>query len=241
MAFFEHPSVTLYLVRHGQSAGNVDENLYRICPDHVIGLTELGHQQALDAGEFLRQELSGDQAMMLRSPYKRTRETEKNIYEKIDSQVIERIELVEMAEQQLGVFNGVPDDERASTFPREYARYKLQNDFSGSFWARPPQGESPYDVFLRAGAVASQIRSAHRRTGMARFILVAHGYFINCFIMNWCNLPFEWFSTNSYINNAEIVKIVGGEMQGVVFTPPVPTAEKPHAPNAHYPAQGEKT
>ncbi len=232
MAFIERPPVTLYLVRHGQSMGNIDQSLYRTQADHAIELTALGQQQADEAGQFLRQELQGQQATVLRSPYKRVRQTEEAIYQNISAQVTERVEMVEMVEQQLGVFHGVPNEERAQYFPHEYERYQLQNSFAGQFWARPPQGESPYDVYNRSGIIAGHIEKAYARNGTGRFVLVAHGYWIHCFIMNWCNLPYEYFRRDGYINNAEIFKLTGSEQNGVIFSPALPTAEKPHAPTA---------
>ena len=40
----------LILVRHGESQGNVDQNVYASVPDHALHLTERGWTQALCAG-----------------------------------------------------------------------------------------------------------------------------------------------------------------------------------------------
>lgn len=43
----------VFLVRHGQSAGNADKTLHLTQPDHAIPLTDEGFCQATHAGEFL--------------------------------------------------------------------------------------------------------------------------------------------------------------------------------------------
>lgn len=232
MSFFERPPVKLYLVRHGQSEANVDHNIYRTVADHGIALTAHGQSQASEAGLFLKSELeqTAPRVITLRSPYRRTRETEAAINEHISPFVDERIELVEMAEQQLGVFDGVPNDERAQQFPEQYRRFMMMHDFSGRFWARPPQGDSPYDVYLRANTVTGLIRFAAKRLKIDHFVLVAHGTWIPCFLMAWCNLPFEWYDSAPMMKNAEIIKVEGQKIVGTVFQPTSPTAEAPHTP-----------
>jgi broad specificity phosphatase PhoE len=44
----------IYLIRHGQSQGDVDQAIYRETPDHAIGLSDLGVEQARAAGVALR-------------------------------------------------------------------------------------------------------------------------------------------------------------------------------------------
>ena len=41
----------LLLLRHGQSEGNVDRKVYADVPDYALQLSELGRQQARDAGQ----------------------------------------------------------------------------------------------------------------------------------------------------------------------------------------------
>ena len=68
----------LYLVRHGESTQNVGINEQLRIPDHAIPLTDLGHEQASKAGEFLSKRLSSESIeniAMWVSPYRRTRET----------------------------------------------------------------------------------------------------------------------------------------------------------------------
>jgi len=43
----------IYLVRHGESQGNVDKKVHETVADHAIPLSDKGHEQALAAGKFL--------------------------------------------------------------------------------------------------------------------------------------------------------------------------------------------
>jgi len=40
----KHPRI--FLIRHGESVANVDKKVHLTVPDHAIGLSDLGHQQA---------------------------------------------------------------------------------------------------------------------------------------------------------------------------------------------------
>ncbi|XP_060182638.1 phosphoglycerate mutase-like protein AT74 [Lycium barbarum] len=44
----------IILVRHGESEGNVDKNVYATVPDHKVQLTKKGKEQAKKAGELIR-------------------------------------------------------------------------------------------------------------------------------------------------------------------------------------------
>lgn len=234
MSFFERPPVTLYLLRHGQSEANVDKNVYREKPDHSITLTKLGMEQAREAGLYL-QRLFAEQpneapAVVLRSPYERARATETQVAAAIHAYVTERVELPELAEQQYGLFDGVPPDEIAATFPNEYARYQLAQQFNGRFWARPPQGESLFDVYERVSDVANMIRFTYKRSAISTFVIIAHANVLRCFMMAWCNQPYETVVTQAVPGNSEIVKIKGQDIIGSVFKPTTATIETPHGP-----------
>lgn len=232
MSFFERPAVTLYLVRHGQSEANVNKNVYREKPDHMIGLTPLGTSQAAEAGQYMATQFSGtEKAILLRSPYQRARDTEDAIAETMRPHIEERVELPELAEQQYGLFDGVPPDELATTFPEEYSRFILAQKSLGRFWARPPQGEALFDVYQRATTVAHYIRFAHRRATINNFIIVAHGNWLQCFLMAWCNFPYEWIAKSRVPENCEILKVHGQEILGSVFMPTAQTHEAVHGPN----------
>ncbi len=58
----------LYLVRHGESQANADEEIYKSIPDHRIALTDKGQTQAAFAGKELNYTLQGS-TRIVHSPW----------------------------------------------------------------------------------------------------------------------------------------------------------------------------
>merc|ERR1712135_217640 len=65
----------LILIRHGESEANVDRNITAEVPDHSLHITPKGRQQALQAGENLKQIVGDESVTFVVSPYVRTIET----------------------------------------------------------------------------------------------------------------------------------------------------------------------
>ena len=63
----------LYLVRHGQSQANVDEEIYKSIPDHRIALTDKGQTQAAFAGKRPDHPRRSGRASRCRCPAARAR------------------------------------------------------------------------------------------------------------------------------------------------------------------------
>lgn len=83
----------IFLVRHGQSQANVDQEVNKRVADHAIELTEAGHKQATAAGKFLGDYIGemnppGEEwntlepVRLWHSPYKRAQQTTERIVEK---------------------------------------------------------------------------------------------------------------------------------------------------------------
>jgi broad specificity phosphatase PhoE len=65
------------MLRHGQSKGNINEELYSTTPDNAMPLTKLGWEQARWQGKVLKEQVlrSGESVHFIVSPYVRTVET----------------------------------------------------------------------------------------------------------------------------------------------------------------------
>ena len=66
---------TVFLVRHGESEGNVDKNIYEHVPDHALHLTPRGWQEAARGWRLIRERTGNETVRFICSPYVRTRET----------------------------------------------------------------------------------------------------------------------------------------------------------------------
>ena len=73
----------IILARHGESEGNLDESVYSRTPDARISLTQLGKDQAVEAGKKLKEEVINggpDETIYVYiSPYLRSKQTYQGI------------------------------------------------------------------------------------------------------------------------------------------------------------------
>ncbi len=185
-------------MRHGQSIANVDPSVYATTADHAVPLSELGREQAREAGEFLRERFAsrGYQDRRVRlwtSPYLRTRETADGIATACGSLITDRREDILLCEQQFGLFDGVPDADLPRLFPQEHAHYQKHERHEGRFWARMPLGESRFDVALRIRLFFGTIQRDAEKNDLHTVVVVCHGVTLRAFVMSWLHLTPEWF------------------------------------------------
>jgi broad specificity phosphatase PhoE len=165
-----HPAAgetTLYLVRHGRTAGNVHQLLYGATDDP---LDARGHRQAHLIAERLRREVRAD--ALLSSPLARALTTARIIGERLELGSVVRPELSEM---DFGEIEGLTVARIEAEHP-ELARrmYDVDDDEFG--W---PGGESRrdfHDRVLRAFQ-AILLDYPHRQV-----VVVAHGGVIGSFL-----------------------------------------------------------
>jgi 2,3-bisphosphoglycerate-dependent phosphoglycerate mutase len=217
----------IFLVRHGQSLGNVDQSVHKKMADHAIPLSELGRQQAREAGEALASYLfpKGFIATALApkfrvwaSPYKRTQQTADGFLEGFpDVLVRDRREHILLCEQQFGLFDGLTDEELRERYPEEHAHYAKCQDFEGRFWARMPLGESRFDVAQRVHQAFGTFHRDRDKHGIQDLIVVAHGTTLRAFVMMWCHKPVEWFEAEPNPPNCSIRLIEGATDRGYIW------------------------
>ncbi|MDX6213087.1 MAG: hypothetical protein QOF82_2174 [Frankiales bacterium] len=154
----EHqPPERLWVVRHGQSTGNVahavatasqSERLQLETRDMDVPLSDLGREQAGALGRWL----SGRPAdqlptVVLASPYLRAQETARIVLDSCggDASALTVRSDERLRDRDLGVFDGLTWRGIQAQFPDLAAmRSRL-----GKFYQRPPGGESWTDVLLR--------------------------------------------------------------------------------------------
>ena len=176
---------TLWLVRHGQSQGNVARDAAHEAGsleididirDVDVPLSELGFRQADAAGRWFAA-LPKDERpeIILCSPYLRARQTAEAICKAgalaggpAKSIIDERLR-----EREFGVFDRLTTLGIRDKYPEEAAhRAKL-----GKFYHRPPGGESWADVILR---LRSMLNTINLHYSDRRVLVVAHQVVVLC-------------------------------------------------------------
>lgn len=209
----------IFLIRHGESISNVGENYIKRIPDHLVPLTERGQMQAEKNGEWLanyckEKNIDLSRARIWRSPFLRTRQTSEGFNKSLGIKDIR--EDITLTEQQFGLFDSVPDEERRRIYPNEYFEYKRQCTNLGKFYARLPMGESPFDVAIRIHQFMGTIYRDFERHGVDTLFVFTHGTTLRTFLLRWFHYPTEWYEEEKNPKNCWIREIDGNRDLGYI-------------------------
>ena len=175
----------IWIVRHGQSAGNVARDaataarglLIDIAERDVdVPLSELGMRQA-DALAHWFCALPPEQRpnVVLYSPYLRAKSTAQIVLERMGRKDM----LAVVADERLREKEfGITDRLTALGIAHKYPELAEQRKHVGKFYFRPPGGESWCDVILRLRSVLDTITREYRRD---RVLIIGHQVIVNCF------------------------------------------------------------
>ena len=176
----------LWLVRHGQSQGNIARDAAHEAGLSVIDLdlrdvdvplSDLGHEQARATGRWFAA-LAEDEKpeVLLASPYVRARQTAEAICEAggLAGGAKPTILDERLREREFGIFDGLTTVGIREKFPEEAAHRRQM----GKFYHRPPGGESWADVILRLRSVLNTINLQYADK---RVLVVCHQVVVLCF------------------------------------------------------------
>lgn len=150
--------IFLSVVRHGRTAYNVDSRyLGALDPP----LDEVGLAQA----HALAGTLAPRPDVLLSSPLLRARQTADVLASAWGTDVVI---VSHFAERNVGVYEGLTQDEARLAFPRLW-----DGNVTRRWEIGPPGGESIEEVFVRVAAGLNQLRRAHPG---CEVLLVAHGF-----------------------------------------------------------------
>lgn len=188
----------IFLIRHGESVGNVNKEIYRTIPDYALDLTDKGISQAFNAGQELHKYITDVPVQYYVSPFWRTRRTFEYIrmafkFHKTYDRVYEDPRI---REQEWGHFRDDP------AFINQIQDYR---DHYGHFYYRFNDGESCADVFDRVSDFMNTLhRDFEKRDYPRNTIIVSHGMTIRLFLMRWFHTPVEEFEKWANPKNGEI-------------------------------------
>lgn len=175
----------IWLVRHGQSAGNVARDAAEAAAgllidiaerDVDVSLSSLGVEQSHALGAWFGS-LSEDERpnVVLHSPYVRAAETARIIIEHMGHPPMLAMQVDErVREKEFGILDRLTTLGINHKYPELYQ----QRQHVGKFYFRPPGGESWCDVILRLRSVLDTIT---REYCGERVLIVGHQVTVNCF------------------------------------------------------------
>jgi probable phosphoglycerate mutase len=175
----------LWIVRHGESAGNLAwlkaqaENSQRIGieeRDMDVELSELGRRQSRSVGQWFGDLPGNDRPnLVLSSPFRRTRETAELMVNAMGGGGFGPVLFDErLREKEFGALDRLTKTGIEALFPDQA---KLRTAL-GKFYYRPPSGESWCDVILRLRGALETICLHY--TGK-RVVVVTHQVVVLCF------------------------------------------------------------
>jgi len=174
----------LWLVRHGQSQGNVAREAADAAGHHEIAidvrdvdvpLSELGQRQAEATGRWFASLDEGQRPeVILTSPYLRARQTAEAICANGGLTGPTRLVIDErLREREFGVFDRLTTAGIRNKYPEEAAHRSML----GKFYHRPPGGESWADVILR---LRSAMNTINLHYCDRRVLIVCHQVVVLC-------------------------------------------------------------
>jgi broad specificity phosphatase PhoE len=175
----------LWIVRHGQSAGNVARDAADAAGlamidialrDVDVPLSELGEQQAKALGRWFASLPEEEKPeIVLSSPYVRARQTARAICEAGGIAGDRRPPIVDerLREREFGVFDRLT----TAGIRQKYPDLAEHRTLLGKFYHRPPGGESWADVILRLRSALDTISLHHADR---RVLIVCHQVVVLC-------------------------------------------------------------
>eukprot|EP00928_Gymnodinium_smaydae_P088995 TRINITY_DN73010_c0_g1_i1.p1 TRINITY_DN73010_c0_g1~~TRINITY_DN73010_c0_g1_i1.p1 ORF type:complete len:276 (-),score=40.84 TRINITY_DN73010_c0_g1_i1:56-883(-) len=184
----------IILIRHGHSEGNETRSITKEVPDHMLHLTAKGREQATEAGKMLKEIVGEQSVLFVTSPYVRAVETFHGIaYSFGGKDKVDSMEEINIREQDFGNF----DKENMSQFHKEKKKF-------GKFYYRFPEGESPADMFQRAGLFLESLYRRWETHYTDNLIIVSHELFITVFLMRLFRWPVQDFYEFEDMSNCQL-------------------------------------
>lgn len=175
----------LWIVRHGQSAGNVaraaayaaGQELIDIAVRDVdVPLSALGEAQAAALGHWFAEQPEAERPeVILSSPYLRARQTAQALCSAMQGLCGRRGPILDerLREREFGILDRLTGAGIRARFP-EQAEHRAM---LGKFYHRPPGGESWADVILRLRSATDTVSLHHADR---RVMIVAHEVVVLC-------------------------------------------------------------
>ena len=212
----------IFLVRHGQSVGNVSKEVYVNTPDYALELTEEGHKQATNLGKELVQLVGPNHPVQFYvSPFWRSRQTFLGIAHEFPERNVRYYEDPRLREQEWG---------NLRTEMWLQGKIEEDRDNYGHFYYRFQDGESCADVYDRVSDfMNTMFRDFEKKEYPRNVVIVSHGMTLRLFIMRWFHTSVEEFESWGNPPNCSYLLLERGENEKYVLTTPMKVHKLKHS------------
>jgi broad specificity phosphatase PhoE len=199
----------IFIVRHGESHGNVDRSIYRHTPDYAVQLTDKGRTQAVEAGERIARIVNNKPQTMTKpsiqfygSSFWRTRQTFLGIRKGLKNVLKDHLrsqyyEDPRLREQEWSA--------RLQT-DNKTAAVEEERDQFGHFYYRFKMGESCADTYDRVSDfMGTMFRDFEKPNFPRNAVVITHGMTMRVFMMRWFHCTVEEFESWGNPWNCEIL------------------------------------
>lgn len=176
----------IILIRHGESEGNVNKEIYRQKPDFALNLTLKGQRQANEAGHELRKLIGSQKVWYYRSPFYRTRQTWAILNAVVPGDKDYEDPRLREQEHTPRILREVDEGERGDV--------EKERDDYGHFYYQFEGGESCANVFDRVSDfIGTLFRDFEKPEFPGACVIVSHGMTNRVFLMRFLHYTVEQF------------------------------------------------
>lgn len=218
----------IFLVRHGESVAQLEQNAYAEYGDPNVPLTQWGYKQAVAAGRALGNYLrdspnpNGKKPVIVHSPFVRTQQTKDGLIKGMggDNTVNQILSDDNLTERSHGLAYFIRAEQALKRiFPEEYAEYEAMAAKNDLYNMRPPTGESMADVQSRLHQFKEKPVKQLIAEGCEDLVVVGHTNTNRAFAMEFLGLGPDWFQESVGQGNADIMMFEGDLENGFTITP----------------------
>jgi broad specificity phosphatase PhoE len=192
----------LFLVRHGQSVGNIDKSKYFTTLDCDIELTKVGEEQCVEAGSKILSLFdfkNVNDIHVYHSPYLRAIQTKNIIVDVVSSKIDSKIHQICSPILRERHWGGL----------RDIVQMGQKTESHFNFFYKPPaDGESFADCYQRCVLFDMMLKSSD----VENAIVVSHGEWIRLYMMYFLNWSPEQFNLYKNPKNCDVYHIKNGKL-----------------------------
>lgn len=190
----------IYIVRHGESEGNANKDVYGLVPTELIKLTDLGIAQSKDIGASLSSKIDVNSTTFFVSTFLRAQQTYDNMLSKFDDDSAKVVADRKIDSDQIVEVNSYSHP--------SYERFmELKKDLSSQefYYFKHPEGENCEEAYDRLSKFMDQTIDAYEKDRSLgdSAVLVMHGLSISLLIKYLLKFDIEGYRSLHYPVNCE--------------------------------------